>query len=122
MSTHPVPHTPNDIALQLSRLARDLDDTVRQLEAADRDAVEKRAAYDLAYSRVFISAEGSVDLRKHQATKATHDLRLAADVADALVRHLRRRLDALKVRIDVGRSLGAAIRSEIRLLQAGADT
>jgi len=36
-------------------------------------------------------------------------------VADAVVRHLRRKIDALKVRIDVGRSYGAAVRAEIAL-------
>ena len=38
-----------------------------------------------------------------------------ADVADAVVRHLRRKIEALKVRIDVGRSYGAAVRAEIAL-------
>jgi len=115
------PATPNEVALQLSRLSRDLDDTVRQLQTADREATEKRAAADLAFSRAFIGAVGSVDARKHLAVVDTHDQRLAADVADAVVRHLRRRVDALKVRIDVGRSMGAAIRAELNLVQAGVD-
>jgi hypothetical protein len=117
MSTAPA--TATDVALQLARLARDLDDTVRQLEAADRDAAEKRGAFDLAFSRAFIGAEGSIDGRKHQAVIATHQQRMDAEVADALVRHLRRRLDATKTRIDVGRSYGAALRAEIALGNAG---
>lgn len=115
------PLTPNEVALQLSRLARDLDETVRALEHADRDATEKRAASDLAFSRAFMAATGSVDYRKHHATVETHNQRLAADVADAVVRHLRRRIDAVKTRIDVGRSYGAAIRAELNLTQAGVD-
>jgi hypothetical protein len=115
------PATPNEVALQLSRLARDLDDAVRQLQVADLDATEKRAAADLAFSRSFMAASGSVDYRKHYATEETHDQRLAADVADAVVRHLRRRIDATKVRIEVGRSYGAAIRAELNLSQAGVD-
>jgi len=115
------PITPNDVALQLARLARDLDDTVRILETVDRDSTEKRAAADLAFSRAFMAATGSVDARKHLATIETHDQRLAADVADASVRHLRRRIDALKTRVEVGRSYGAAIRAELNLTQAGVD-
>lgn len=115
------PATPNEVALQLSRLARDLDDTVRQLEKTDREATELRAAADLAYSRAFMAATGSMDMRKHLAVVDTHDQRLAADVAEAVVRHLRRRLDATKTRIDVGRSYGAAIRAELNLAQAGVD-
>lgn len=111
--------TANDIALNLAQLARDLDSAVATLQTAERDAVEKRAAADLALSRAFMGAQGSMDLRKHQAVVETHQARLDADVADALVRHLRRRIDALKTRIDVGRSLGAAIRAEVALGQAG---
>lgn len=109
------PANPTQVAQQLAALARDLDVTVQQLEVADRDAVEKRAGADLAFSRAFVAAVGSVDLRKHLAQIETHQLRMDADVADALVRHLRRRVDALKTRIDVGRSFGAALRAEISL-------
>ena len=109
------PTTPTEVALQLAKLARVLDQTVRALESADRDATEKRAAFDLAFSRAFIAETGSVAARKHQAIIATHSNRLAADVADAVVRHLRRQIDATKVRIDVGRSYGAAVRAEIAL-------
>lgn len=111
--------TPNRIAKTLMELARDLDTTVGQLEFADRDMVEKRAAADLAYSRAFLAAEGSMDIRRHVATEKTHQIRLDAEVADALVRHLRRRIDAIKTRVDTGRSLGAALRAELALAGQG---
>ena len=107
------PASATEVALNLARLARELDQTVKTLQIADRDATEKRVSFDLAYSRAFIAEQGSVDQRKHLATVATHRQRLEADVADALVRHLRRQLDALKVRIDVGRSYGVAVRTQI---------
>ncbi len=116
------PATPTDVALHLASLARDLDTTVKQLESADRDLVEKRGAHDLAFSRAFLAAEGSVDRRKHVAAVQTHDARMAADVADALVRHLRRRVDAIKTRIDVGRSYSAAIRAELSLENSRVET
>lgn len=115
------PQTATEVALQLAKLGRELDQLVRQLEMADRDATEKKAAYDLAFSRAFIAETGSVEQRRHLAVVETHRLRLEADVADALVRHLRRSVDAVKVRIDVGRSLGTAIRAEIELGKAGLD-
>jgi len=115
------PATPNEVALQLARLAGELGDVVRMLEFADREATEKRAAADLAFSRAFLVAAGSVDARKHTAVVDTHQQRLDADVAEAAVRHLRRRIDAVKTRIDVGRSYGAAIRAELNLTQAGVD-
>ena len=109
------PSTATEVAQQLARLARELDQTVQALEMADRDATEKRAVYDLAFSRSFVGELGAVDQRKHLATIACERQRMDADVADALVRHLRRKIDAVKVRIDVGRSLGAAVRAEISL-------
>jgi hypothetical protein len=115
------PVTPNEVALQLARLARDLDMAVRMLEVADRESTERRAAADLAFSRAFMAAAGSVDARKHVAVVETHDQRLAADAADAVVRHLRRKIDAIKTRVDIGRSYGAAVRAELNLQQAGVD-
>lgn len=111
--------TPNDVAAQLAQLARELDTTIRQMAAAEKDPVEKRGAADLSFSRAFLSAEGSVDARKHQAVIQTHQQRMDADVAEALVRHLRRRIDVTKTRIDVGRSVGAALRAEISLAGVG---
>jgi len=115
------PLNPTQIALQLAKLARDLDTTVQQLQVADRDWVEKRGAFDLAYSRAFLVADGPMDVRRHLATVETHQQRMDADVAEALVRHLRRRIDGIKVRVDVGRSYNAATRSELALAGAGGD-
>ncbi len=114
-----VPQNATEVARALARLARELDDTVGALHVADEDATRKRVTFDLAYSKAFVAAQGSVDQRKHLAVIETHPLRDEAEVADSLVRHLRRRLDALRVRIDVGRSYGAAIRAELAL--AGSD-
>lgn len=119
MQTNSGQLTPNQVAKNLAELARELDRTIRAMEHAERDAVEKRGAFDLAYSRAFLAAEGSMDLRKHQAVLTTHDKRMAADVADALVRHLRRQVDAVKVRVEVGRSVNSAIKTEMNL--AGLD-
>lgn len=109
------PATATEVALNLARLARDLDQTVRALEMADRDWVEKNAAADLAFSRAYMAATGSIEARKHTAVIETHQQRLAAEVAEAVVRHLKRNVDALKVRIDVGRSYGSAIKAEMML-------
>ena len=109
------PATPTEVALNLARLARDLDQTVKALQVADRDATEKRAGYDLVFSRAFIAETGSIDHRRHLATIATHQQRLEADVSEALVRHLRRQVDAIKVRIDVGRTWASALKAELTL-------
>jgi hypothetical protein len=60
-----------------------------------------------------------MDVRKHQSIADTHAERLAAETAEALVRGLRRQIDSTRIRVDIGRSLGAALRAEIGLAGAG---
>jgi hypothetical protein len=56
-----------------------------------------------------------VEQRKHLAIVEVHRQRLEADVSDAVVRHLRRKIDAIKVRIDVGRTWASALKAEVAL-------
>lgn len=113
------PLTSNDVALQLAKLARTLDALITSIGQAETDAVNRREDYTLALSKAFLRAEGPMDVRKHQSIADTHTQRLAAETAEALVRGLRRQIDSCRIRIDVGRSVGAAVRSEMSL--AGRD-
>lgn len=115
-----VPSTPNEVALQLARLARDLEATTTTLDGADMDAVQAKEAYTLAYAKAFLTADGPMDVRRYQATVDSHAERLAAETADQVVRGLRRRVDTLKVRIDVGRSYGSALKAELQALGGAA--
>jgi hypothetical protein len=113
------PLTSNSVALQLARLALQLDELVKEIGQAETAAVNAREDFTLALSKAFLRAEGPMDVRKHLSIEATHIERLAAETAEAVVRGLRRQIDTVRVRIDVGRSVGAAVRSEISL--AGRD-
>ena len=113
------PLTANRVALQLAALGRDLDGTVRSLDAAEREAVNRREDYTLANARAYLRAEGPVDFRKATALVETTAERLTAETAEVVVRGIRRQLDSIKTRIDIGRSVGAAMRSEISLGQTG---
>ena len=112
------PLTPNEVVAQLAQLARDLDANVSALDCAERAAVESRHTADLEQSKSFLSAVGSVEQRKNEAFVQCERLLHDADVAEAVVRHLKRRGDAIKIRIDVGRSMGTALRAEISLANA----
>lgn len=111
--------TPNSVAAQLAALARDLDAVTLELDTADRDAVIKRENYTVAYARAFLTAEGAMEARKQIAIERTTVERLAAETADQIVRGMRRQIDTIRVRIDVGRSVGTALRAEISLAGAG---
>lgn len=113
------PLTSNDIAAHLATLSRQLDALVQDIGSAETAAVNAREDYTLALSKAFLRAEGAMDIRKHVSIEATHSERLAAELAEATVRGLRRSIDSVRVRIDVGRSVGAATRAEMGL--AGRD-
>jgi glutaminase len=109
------PLTANEVAANLAERARELDAATRALDTADRQAVVRREDYTLAYARAFLAADGAMEVRKHRATEQTHAERLAAESAEQVVRGLRRQIDTLRVRIDVGRSMGSAIKAEMAL-------
>lgn len=109
------PLTANDVAAHLARLSRQLDELVREIGEADLAAVRAREDYTLTHARAFLTAEGPMDVRRYVAVEATHGQRIAAETAEAVVRGLRRQIESVRLRVDVGRSLGAALRAEVGL-------
>lgn len=113
------PQNANEVALNLAKLSRQLDEVKEALNSADMDAVIKREDAKLAESKAFLRAEGAMDFRKHTAIMQTHEERLAAETADAIVRGLTRSMRTLQSRIDVGRSIGAGVRAEASIAGYG---
>jgi hypothetical protein len=109
------PQTAMEMGEHLAELGQRLQNVVDRLTVADRQSVATREAYTVAYARAWRACMGTAEAKKQQATLMTHDERLAAEEADAEVRDLRRRLDAMKMHIEVSRSYGAALRAEISL-------
>lgn len=108
-----------DITRTLGQLSLDLWHCIEALETADLDATDKKHTADLAYSKAFLAAEGPIEVRKHQALVDTADLRADAEVADALVRNLVRRMKGLERRVEVGRSTSSWHKAELSLVQGG---
>ena len=107
--------TPSAVAANLAHLGRELAALTDGLGDLEHRSVEKREDYVLAHAKAFLRAEGTVDVRKCQALVDTHDERLAAETAEALVRQRRAQIATLKVRVDIGRSVGSIVKSEIEL-------
>ena len=114
--------TLGDIAERLSQLSRALDRQTDEAEKLDRRAVDARHAYELAYSRAFLSSTGSVDARKHHAVIVTEADKLGAEIADQVLRACRARIATIKVQIETGRSLSSALKAEISLAGSGYST
>lgn len=111
--------TLGDVAERLGQLSRDLDKQTGDAEKLDRAAVDARHRYEIAFSRSFLSSTGSVDARKHHAIIATEVEKLDAEIAEQVLRACRARIATIKVQIETGRSLSAALRAEVSLAGAG---
>jgi hypothetical protein len=111
--------TTNDVVLQLAQLGRDLDAKQREIRNLDEAAVRARARYEVTLSRNFLKAEGAMDVRKHTAIVESADLKLDAEIADQVLRAARESIRVLRDRLDIGRSLNSAIKSEWSAQGAG---
>lgn len=85
--------------------------------AADKDAREKRREADKAEARVFLRVSGSVDARKAQVDldEEVDRLRGEADVAEAIVRHLRGLIFHCSDELDASRTAAATVRKEFEV-------
>lgn len=104
--------TPARLLQNLADLSRRLDDTQRDLVAAEQAAVQTKHRADLAEAKAFISAEGSVEVRKRLALIETDAYRVDAELADAGVKATRSAMAVLRTKIDVGRTLVSATKVE----------
>lgn len=107
--------TPNGVVSHLVTLAKELDDLTATLSYLESDAVNAREDFTLAHAKAYLSAEGAVEARKAQAVIDTHETRLAAELAEAKVRGVRRQIESIRVRIDVGRSASSIMKAEMAL-------
>lgn len=103
----------------LATIYDELEEAINKVEAAELDAADKRATFDLAYAKAFLNADGPMDIRKYKAVVETMNLRITADVADAAVKTLVRRYRAVDKKVDSARTAASAHKTELNALQMG---
>lgn len=106
------PLTPASLIHTLSGIGRDLDDKSDEIAALDEAHVRLRAEYKRSFARAFMNASGSNDVRRYTAELDTADLLLEAELAEQVLRAGRESLRVLRDRLEIGRSLGALLRTE----------
>lgn len=110
--------TANDVAkllLTLSRQLQELNDTLGEFE---KDFVEKAEACNQAHTAAFLRERENGSPQYHckaVADNATHDQRLAMNLAEALVKGQKRKIEILRERIGVGRTVASSLRAELEL-------
>ncbi len=111
--------TTNQVILELANLGRALDAKQTEIRALDDAAVRARSRYETAYARAFIAATGAEGLRKQTAILEVTDAKLDVEIADQVLRAARESIRVLRDRLDIGRSLNSAIKSEWSAQGAG---
>ena len=97
---------------RLSECSRLLDKAQQDLAELDEAAVRAKQAFEVAWARAYLKAEGSIEARKAEAVLVTAGECLEAELCAAKVRACRERIRTLGAQLDVGRTLSAAIRSQ----------
>ena len=97
---------------RLSECSRLLDKAQQDLADLDEAAVRAKQAFEVAWARAYLKAEGSIEARKAEAVLVTAGECLEAELCAAKVRACRERIRTLGAQLDVGRTLSAAIRSQ----------
>lgn len=111
--------TPNAIAANLIALGKELIALVNEFEAVEVEAANARREAEVAYARAFMGAEGAMDMRKQMAIATTSDLRYLADLSERKVASCKEAIKALHLRVEIGRTLSATVRDEMKLAGSG---
>lgn len=111
--------SPNEIAKRLIVLGRHLYAKVAELRTLGEVVANAKKDAKVAYAQAFLSAEGPMDIRKQEAELAAADARLRVDIAEQELSACKEALKAIHAMIDVGRSLSATTRDEMRMAGVG---
>ncbi len=108
--------TPNQIAQGLIDLCRDLDALVKEYKGLGAKASAAKRAAEVAYARAFMEAVGPVEERRQTALQNASEERFQSDLAEREVAGCKEALRAIHARIEVGRTLSATTRDELKTL------
>ena len=111
--------TPHGIAVNLVQLSHDLDDLVAEYRGLGEESANAKRDAEVAYAKAYMTAEGTVEERRQAAIEAAVEARYRADLAERKVAACREAIRAVHARIEVGRTLSATTRDEMRLAGSG---
>ncbi|RAV17541.1 hypothetical protein DQP57_00510 [Mycobacterium colombiense] len=83
---------------------------VMKADAAYRKFLDSDHAYDLAFARAYLDADGPAHAKKYMAEIATEAERKARNVADAAYKLMDRNMKAIQSELDALRSIGTSVR------------
>jgi 6-pyruvoyl-tetrahydropterin synthase len=106
----------NQVVLLLSALARELRHLADEMDELEMTMVHAKEDYTRAYAKQYLDESGSVEDKKQRTLWKTQDARLAAEIAETMVKAQARKMKTLERRIEVARSAAALVRMEADLM------
>jgi biopolymer transport protein ExbB/TolQ len=100
------------VVMNLAAIGRELDRLSREAAAQDEVVVRAYSAHRKAYAEAFTSGAGSVKDREQAAVLVCEPLKLEAELAEQVLRAMKERVKVLRDRLEIGRSVNAAIRTQ----------
>ena len=111
--------TPNQISSFLINLGRQLDVLVQEYRNLGDAVADAKRTAELTYARAYMNAAGPVEERRQASIEASADERYDAELAERKLAGCREAIRAVHARIEVGRTLSATTRDEMRLAGVG---
>lgn len=111
--------TTNDVVLVLAEIGRSLEHQKAEIARLDEAAVRAKSRFEVAFARAFINASGAEGLRKQTAVLETESQKLDMEISQQQLRAAQEAIRVLRDRLDIGRSLNSAIKSEFAASAVG---
>lgn len=111
--------TPTEVAKALIVLSRQMYEKNRELRELGKTAAAKRKDAKVAYAKAFLEADGPMDIRRQIAELAAAEAKFEAEVAEQEVSACKEALKNMHAVVDIGRTLSATTRDEMKLAGSG---
>lgn len=104
------PVTPMQVEARLRQLGRELDDAVKPLNEADAEYQEAKTAFEMAYARAAVGADGrNAEERKAAAALATEEEKWRLTLTEVKVSTMKRNIQRLERHVEIARSVGRLV-------------
>lgn len=100
------------VVMNLAAIGRELDHLSRDVAEQDEAVVRAYSEHRKAYAEAFTTGNGSVKDREQAAVLVCEPLKLEAELAEQVLRATKERIKVLRDRLEIGRSVNAAIRAQ----------
>lgn len=108
--------TPHEIEAVLADIASRIESGQQLLAKLDGDHTRAGMEYDLGFARAMLGAKGpNAEARKAEALLAVETLFRDREITGLALRAAKGRMDALKSKADLYRSIGSSVREAMRL-------